>query len=390
MDPVEKMEAPDDRTLVIHLKDPDATFLFVLASPYFVAVDRELIKQYGGTNDDKDKADAWLTEHSAGSGSYVIKSVKRNDRLDLDANLNAWARPNINRMLIKHFGESSALRLSLERGEIEVVGGGLPSDQIAQLRNKPHVKIAQAPSFVFFYVGWTQDPSMNKALAHPKVVQAIKHAMNYESYKALFPGSTRLAAEVPVGLPGALPEKDGVVYDPALAKGLLKDAGYQDGFEMAISTQTGSHLGYSYTLVAQKVQQDLAKVGIKGRLDIEESSVHLKKIRAGEKEFVVQLTWADYPDALSLIQWFNPAGTWGKRSKGWKDERLAKIASQAREAVDTQKRLELYRQAQRGLIERSPFAFLFQVPQLVPYRDTLTDVYPDLLTILKPQAIRRA
>lgn len=390
MDPVENLEAPDARTLLITLKEPDATFLAVLASPFFVPVDRELIKLHGGTNDDKDKADAWLTEHSAGTGSFEIKSFSRGDRLELETNANAWAPPKINRMLIKHFGGSAPARLALERGEIEIIAAGLPGDEISQLVGKAHIKVAQAPSFVFFYCGWTQDPGMNKALATPKVTAAIKHAMNYKSYETLFSGSVRIAAGVPQGLPGALSLNETVRYDPVLAKRLLAEAGYRDGFEIAISTQTGSHLGYSYTVVAQKVQQDLERVGIKGRLDIEESSVHLKKMRAGEKEFVVQLTWADYPDALSLLQWFNPSGTWGKRSRGWKDDRLVEVVRRAPEVVDSQKRLELYKEAQRGLIERAPFAFLFQVPQSVPYRDSLRNVYPDLLTILKPQAIERA
>jgi peptide/nickel transport system substrate-binding protein len=390
LDSVESVEAPSDTTLIIKLKDPDSTFLSVLASPFFAPVDRELIKQNGGTNDDKDKADGWLTDHSAGTGSYQISSFKRNSRLDLGVNPNAWAPPKIGRMLVNHFGESAALRLALQRGDVELVAGSLPSDELAQLRGKPHVRLAETPSFVFFYVGWTQDPGMSAPLANPKVGQAIKHAMNYESYKTLFPGSVRPAAQVPLVLPGALPGKDGVPYDPAQAKKLLREAGYPNGFDLTISTQTGTHFGYRWTVVAQKVQQDLAKVGIRGQLDIEEESIHLKKMRAGEKAFVVQLTWADFPDALSTIWWFSPVGPWGKRSRGWKDDQLVTLISEARATVDPVKRTDIYRRAGRRLIERSPFAVLFQVPQSIPYRDSLTNVYPDLLTIIKPQAMGRA
>src|SRR5205823_3870000 len=153
-------------------------------------------------------------------------------------------------------------RLGLERGDIELIAGGLPSDQIAALRQKPHVAVAEIPSLVFFYVGWTQDAAMNKALANPKVGLAIKHAMDYDGYRKLFPGSARPAAQVPLGMAGALPAKDALRYDPALAKRLLQEAGYPSGFDLKISTQTGTHLGYGFSLVAEKVQQDLMKVGI--------------------------------------------------------------------------------------------------------------------------------
>src|SRR5262249_19147372 len=169
-------------------------FLPALAAPFFVPVDRDVIKDQGGTNDDKDKAGDWLTEHSAGTGSYGIQSFKRDDRLELESNPNAWAAPSIKRVLVRHFGEAAALRLALERGDLELIAGGLPSDQISALRQKPHVAVAEVPSLVFFYVGWTQDASMNKALANPKVGLAIKHAMDYEGYRKLFSGSARPAA----------------------------------------------------------------------------------------------------------------------------------------------------------------------------------------------------
>jgi peptide/nickel transport system substrate-binding protein len=389
MDPVESVDAPNDSTLVINLKQPDATFLSVLTSPFFVPVDRELIKQHGGTNDSTDKADAWLTEHTAGTGSYAIKLFKRDDRLEFEANPGAWARPKINSMLIKHFGETAALRLALERGDIDLVASGLPNDELGQLKGRPHVKISQTPSFVIFYVAWTQDPSMHKALADPRVGQAIKYAMNYDSYKTLFPGVVRPAGQVPIGLPGALTEKEAIQYNPAHAKQLLQDAGYPNGFDVKISTEAGLYSGYDRATVVQRVQQDLAKVGIRGRAEIEESSVFLKKMRAGEKEFIVELTWPDYADALSLIEWFSPAGPWGKRSRGYKDDTLVQFINTARATIDTDKRIGVYRQAVRRLIDKSPMAVLFQIPQAVPYRDNLQNVYPDLITIIKPEIIAR-
>jgi peptide/nickel transport system substrate-binding protein len=389
MDPVESIEAPDDATLVINLSEPDATFVSRLTSPYFVPVDRDLIKEHGGTTDESDTADTFLTEVSAGTGPYMIGEYRRDEVLELVANPYYWEAPKISRILVQHFGEAAPMRFALEQGDIEIIASGMPSDQVEELRGKPNIEVAEAPSFLYFYCGWTQDPSKNEALANPLVTQAIKYALDYDGHKKLYPGSVRPASPVALGQAGALPEEEGFQYDPERAKQLLAEAGYPNGFDLTISTQSDTWLGYSYTRFAEKVQQDLTKVGINAKLETEPSPVFLPPFRAGEKEFSVVLFFPDYPDAANTLLFFSPAGPWGNRAKGWKDDEYVRLVNEAMLTVDTEQRLEMYRKAQRRLIDTSPHAILAQPPITVPYRDQLTGVYADALTTTRPQFIGR-
>src|SRR5438477_460855 len=74
--PIAGLEIIDRYTLRIRLKQPDYTFLYVLAMPASAAVAREVIDAYG--ND--------AGAHPVGTGPYLLKEYKRSSRIVLEAN----------------------------------------------------------------------------------------------------------------------------------------------------------------------------------------------------------------------------------------------------------------------------------------------------------------
>src|SRR5699024_7353473 len=74
---VEKVEAIDENTVEITLKERDASFLSKLTSNAFAIVDSKVVKEEGGTDAEdastEDSASAFLNGTSAGSGPYVLK-----------------------------------------------------------------------------------------------------------------------------------------------------------------------------------------------------------------------------------------------------------------------------------------------------------------------------
>jgi len=64
---------------------------------------------------------AYLTEHSAGSGPYVLVSWKRNEKIVLERNEHYWGRkPQIKRIVIIDVPESSSQVLQLKGGDIDI------------------------------------------------------------------------------------------------------------------------------------------------------------------------------------------------------------------------------------------------------------------------------
>ena len=78
--------------------------------------------------------------------------------------------------------------------------------------------------------------------------------------------STRPATFIPVGLPGSsekTAKKYRYVQDLAKAKDLLKKCGQPDGFSFELNYSKAAIAGTSYDIVAQKLESDLSRVGIK-------------------------------------------------------------------------------------------------------------------------------
>lgn len=69
------LEAPDDETLIVRLKEPDYNLSYILAMPATSAIAREVAEKYGRA----------VGEHPVGTGAYVLKEWRRSSRIVLTA-----------------------------------------------------------------------------------------------------------------------------------------------------------------------------------------------------------------------------------------------------------------------------------------------------------------
>src|SRR6202012_2914778 len=134
------------------------------------------------------------------------------------------------------------------------------------------VRVEGLKSLDYVYLALTNEPTFNKALAGKEGRQAIACAIDYDGIiKSLLGGQAlRCASFIPIGLFGSTEETTkqfGWHQDLDRAKQLLQKAGLADGFEFKLSYGDAAVSGLSYSVLAQKLQSDLARVGIKVLLD---------------------------------------------------------------------------------------------------------------------------
>jgi peptide/nickel transport system substrate-binding protein len=213
-------------------------------------------------------------------------------------------------------------------------------------------------------------PDVGGPFSNPKVQQAVRYALDYDGIMTLAgSGAVRLAGIIPTNFPGALDPATAVKMDQAKAKSLLKEANLGD-VKGALSYRSDSTLfGIQTPLLAQKVQGDLAAVGIQVTLDGQPLSTALQKYRDG-KDQVGLWGWAtDYADEADFLVYL-PGRTVGKRA-GWaadaspEAQDLVKLGQQAEVEVDDAKRVALYKQVDQRIAEIGPYAPLFQ--PAIPY-----------------------
>ncbi len=297
---------PDDHTVVIKLSQPDATFLQIVAINFSFAVPREEVEKFGPD----------FGRNPVGTGAYKMTEWKLGQRVVFERNPDYFraGSPYLDKITFEVGQEPQVALLRLKRGEIDVLGDGIPPANFLQEKNDPANKdlIVEGELLHTGYItlNTTEAPFDNKL-----VRQAVNMAINKEKVVRIVNGRGVVANQP---LPPAMPAYDtafkGYPYDPAKAKELLAEAGYADGFETelyAMNTDPNPR-------IAQSFQQDLAAIGIKAEI---KALAQATVIDAGGQGTAPMLwsggmAWiADYPDPSNF---YGPIlGCGGAVPGGW-------------------------------------------------------------------------
>src|SRR5262245_17640235 len=371
---VEDILTPDPFTVVLRLKAPNPALLPILSSSSLGAVDSKLVSQKGGDASpdakDKDKAEPFLIAQSAGTGAYVMERYVPDQEIVLVRNPNHWrGAAQVERVVIRNITEPAAQKLQLERGDLDIATG-LDQDQMRALRSTSGVTAKASPAATTFYVLMNNDPQIGGPFANPKVQQAVRSALDYDGILALAgPGAVKLAGVIPVVFPGAMDSKQGARTDRDRARALLKDANVGEVKGALTYASDSTIFGVQMNLLAQKIQADLAAVGIGITLNGLPRATALQLYRDGKNQLGAWSWAADYPDGQNFLV-YAPGRTVGKRA-GWLPEAspdardLAQLAADAESERDPSKSAGLYRKLDERLSQVGPYAPLFQ--PAVPY-----------------------
>ena len=347
---------PDDRTVVIELSQPDATFLQIVAINFAFAVPREEVEKYG----------ADFGRHPVGTGAYKMTEWTLGQRVVFERNPDYFRKdaPHLDKIIFEVGQDPSVSLLRLKRGEVDVLGDPIPSANFLQEKNDPANKglIVKGDLLHTGYItmNTTKAPFDNKL-----VRQAVNMAINKERVVRIVNGRGVVANQpLPPAMPGYDKTYKGYPYDPAKAKELLAKAGYPNGFETelyAMNTDPNPR-------IAQSFQQDLAAIGIKAEI---KALAQATVIDAGGQGTAPMLwsggmAWiADYPDPSDF---YGPIlGCGGAVPGGWnwakycnKDiDALAAKADAMAKADQADQRIELWREIYNKIMDDAPWVPVF-------------------------------
>jgi len=363
----------DERQLQVTITEDFSPGLVLNALSAGVAsvVDKKLVMSH---EKDGDLGYDWLKSHSAGSGAFSLRTWKANEIVTLDANPDyRHGEPGMKRVILRHVAEPSSQRLLLEKGDIDMARNLTP-DQIKGVADNADIKIDGYPKGTIVYMAANAG---HPILGKPEVVEAMRYLVDYEAMANSFLAGQFVVHQAfwPSGLWAALDDNP-FKQDVPKARELLKKAGYPDGFELTIHTLTNS----PFPEIAQSVQADLAKGGIKAKIVTLEGKTLWPKYRAREHDIILARWSPDYVDPHSNADAFahNPDNRLEAKLTGvlawrnaWMDEASNELAVSARNELDLAKRKQEYLDLQRMLQQKGPYVIMFQQNEQVARRKNL-------------------
>ncbi len=380
---IEKVAAVDKSTFDVILKDPAQPILNILAAPEFVALERKVVEAQGGTNaadaKEKDKATTWLNGKSAGTGAYQVAAWERNAQIQLVRNEHYWGgKLPYERIIIRHISDGAAQLLAVRRGDIDAAFNLIP-EQIKTVKDEKDIRLAPLNSLDFVYMALTQEPEFNKFLAIKENRQAIGNAIDYDGIKNSMLGGAALrpAHYLPIGVEGSTEEiarKVGFNYNPAKAKELLAKAGNPDGFEFEIAYGNAAVQGLTYQDLAQKIQSDLGKVGIKANLRPMDQVNLRSEYPAGKSRGGVLTFWN--PPAVDNLLWAAAVVQRVAKRVHWEVPKdVYDLCFKAYVETDAKKRVDMWVEWQKVMVDQANHFVLFQPIYQIALRNTI-DKFP--------------
>jgi len=324
---------------------------------------------------DNDFGNDWLKTNYAGSGAYKLREWRANEVVVMERNDNYYGeKAKLNRVIYRYMKESSAQRLALEAGDIDIARNLEPGDLDAVTKNAD-LATTNAPKSTVYYVSLN---SKNENLKKPEVQEAFKYLVDYDAIGAtLIKGIGEIHQTfLPTGQLGALNENP-YKLDVAKAKELLAKAGLPDGFSVTMDVRNTQPV----TGIAESMQQTLAQAGVKMEIIPGDGKQTLTKYRARTHDIYIGQWGSDYFDPNSNADTFtsNPdnsdAGTvktlaWRNT---WEAPELDKETKAALLERDAAKRAAMYEDVQKKFLANSPFVIIFQQIEVAGYRKSLKD-----------------
>ena len=254
------------------------------------------------------------------------------------------------------------------------VAFNLIPEQITSLKSDPKIRAERLESLDFVYMALTQEAEYNKALAVKEARQAIAHAIDYDGIKDKLLGgqATRPISFLPVGIIGSTQadaDRLAPKEDLALARQLLQKAGLPEGFEFELSYGQAVIDGVSYGTIAQKLQSDLARVGIRIKLNPMDQ-VNMRTQYVTGKSTAALTFWN--PPAVNNYLWAGAATQRVAKRVHWTpSEPVLQLVRDATAEPDRDKQAQLWVKFQEVLVDQANLLVLFQPIYQVAVRDSV-------------------
>ena len=262
---IKDVNAVDDYTIKMSLESPSPLILMALAHPSVLRIVSPTAAK--AHEKDGDWGKAWLWDHDAGTGPYIIKEVVKMDYIYFEKFKDywrGWKGKHLDKILFKYVREASSRKMMLLNKDVDVVEDML-FDDVDELKKQPDTKVELHPTnnATFLIFRWQPGPGgSDNPIRNRKVREAINYAVDYENIIKVAMKGEALQLQGPLTRGLFEHNKKLMIYKRNLAKAkeLLKEAGYKEG---QIKLTIMYNVGYEWKrLACETLKSNLKDVGI--------------------------------------------------------------------------------------------------------------------------------
>ncbi len=369
------VQALDEKTLVVTLKNPTPYFLELTASQIFYPVNRNVAQR--NPNWASKAGEDFVT-----NGPFTLQSWKHHNEIILTKNQNYWDSDNVKLERIKMVmvnDESTELYM-FENKELDWAGcpiSRLPSDAIPSLREEGRLNSRPIAGVEYYKFNTERFPFNNV-----KIRKAFSYAINRKDIIENFlPDRHSIATGI---IPPSLSLQETPYFkdgDVEMARELFNSALEEMGItKKELPTITLSYNNCeTHGRLAQVIQQQWNEAfGIQVKLETCEWKVHIDKLckhdfQIGRDSWTA--TFEDPINFLKVYKYLNDSISGGNNGTQWNNQQYTDLLDKAATLTDPEKRNKILHDAERLIIEEMPFAPIYFMTDTFVKAPKLKDYY---------------
>ena len=359
---VDRVDAPEDYTVIFHLKQPFSTLLWNLSDGAMGIV------PYGSLDE--------MTAHPIGSGPFRFVSAEPDKEVIVERNDNYWGeKARVGRVRFAVVPDTTTRALELRKGSADILSNALTSDMILALEKEPSLEVQHGPGTVLAYLAFNlHDPILRDV----RVRQALAYAIDREPMiKYLWRNFAQPANSI---LPPESWAYDGDVpqypHDPEKAGRMLDEAGYRavNGVRFHLTMKTSTE--ESTRLMVAVMQQQLREVGIALDIRTFEFATFFADVTSGAYQ-MYSLRWIggnEDPDIFEYAFDSDKFPPHGANRSFYSNHRLDQLIDEGRSLTDQAQRKSKYDEIQKILAEDLPYINLWFFDNVVVHTKRVRNV----------------
>ena len=317
-----------------------------------------------------------IDQEPIGTGPFQLVQYQKDAIIRFKAFSQYWAgKAKIDDLIFSITPDASVRWAKLQKGECHVMPYPNPAD-LDTMRKDTNVVVQEQPGLNIGYLAYN---TTKKPFDDVRVRKAVNMAIDKKAIVSAVYLSTGVAATNPIP-PGQWSYNKAIkddAFNPAEAKKLLAAAGFPNGFTTDLwAMPVQRPYNPNAKRIAELMQADLAKVGVKAEIKSFEWGEYRKRMQNGEHQMGM-LGWTgdngDPDNFLNTLLGCASAKSNGSNVAKFCYQPFDELVLKAKQVTDPAERTKLYEKAQVIFKEQAPWFTIAHAVQIAPVRKEVID-----------------